>query len=369
MEWKNRIRVFLLSQAPGVGGGERTVIPVLAKRPELEVMVAGYEPVCQYAETFGLQSLKLELPWVDGLSKSHWILKGGKLVRDAAQKSRAGVLYANGTRAMTYGVGAKILGGPPFLAHHQGVLTTGPTGLFAWGIRKWADLIVVSSKASAEHFLGSEKLVVQPTGIDLQRFKPAVNKGHARSTFRISNESVVVGTVTRADPRKGMNEFLDVAERLIPRFPDVQFLLVGGATFPAEETEMEKVRTRAKNLGTRIALTGPVEDVLPAYQAMDIFLHLSQPEAFPTTVMEAMACGLPVIAFRWGGVSELVVDQVTGFLVEPKVEEAESASAQLVADQELRTRMGQAGLNVAEERFDSAVTGEKLAELIGSLSE
>ena len=366
---KNRIKVLLLSQTPGVGGGERTVIPTLAEHGELEILVAGYEPVCRYAEEFGLRSLKLQLPWVDGLSKAHWILRGGRVVRGAARRWGANVLYANGTRAMTYGVGAKLLGGPPLLSHHQGVLTSGPTKLFAWGIQRWSDLILVSSQASARPFLESKKLVIQPTGIDIRRFVPPERKNDARSLLGLPNDSLVIGTVTRADPRKGMNEFLDVAESLSSRFSQLQFLLVGGAAFPSEREEFKRVEMRAERIGNQLTLTGAVEDVLPVYQAMDVFLHLSEPEAFPTTVMEAMACGLPVIAFRWGGVVELVSDRETGLLVEPSIDEVEAATTSLVTDEDLRVRMGRAARRYAEENFDVAVTGEKLAQLVASLVE
>jgi len=88
------------------------------------------------------------------------------------------------------------------------------------------------------------------------------------------------------------------------------------------------------------------------YQAADIYLHAAKAETFPNTILEAMACGIPVIASNVGGISEQVLDGITGFLVPPKDPELmASATLLLLNDAQLRGVMGEAASKRVQERF------------------
>ena len=105
-------------------------------------------------------------------------------------------------------------------------------------------------------------------------------------------------------------------------------------------------------------------DVAPYLAALDAFVMPSSWEAFPLAVLEAMRCGLPVAATRVGGVPEAVADGVTGRLVDPGDDQALAAAlGELLGDSALRRRLGDAGREEAERRFDL----ERMIDEIASL--
>lgn len=99
-------------------------------------------------------------------------------------------------------------------------------------------------------------------------------------------------------------------------------------------------------------LTAP-EAVARYYQAADVYVHAAKVDTFPNTVLEALACGLPVVATNVGGIPEQIEDGVTGFLVPPADASAfASRIEQLLVDDALRRRMSAEAVRAARERFD-----------------
>jgi glycosyltransferase involved in cell wall biosynthesis len=100
------------------------------------------------------------------------------------------------------------------------------------------------------------------------------------------------------------------------------------------------------------------------YSAADVFAAPSLEDNLPTTVIEAMACGLPVAGYRTGGIPEMVIEGSTGLLVPTNDVSALSiALNQLVADPELRDHMGQAARTLAVERYSETAVVAQYAEL------
>lgn len=89
------------------------------------------------------------------------------------------------------------------------------------------------------------------------------------------------------------------------------------------------------------------------YRAADIYLHIAKADTFPTTVLESLACGTPVVATAIGGIPEQIKHQETGYLVTPNNLEGVTASLQnLLDDESLRMQMSQAAATDAQQRFD-----------------
>jgi glycosyltransferase involved in cell wall biosynthesis len=360
---------LFLSQAPGVGGGERAALPALG-RTGMEVVVAAQSPVCEFAEKLGMHTVELELPRVNHLYHLARMFSGARRVNEIADRESAGLIYANGTRAMPYGVAARLLSKRPLIAHHHGLLTSGPVRSLVAALGRWADLIVAPSRTSADHFRGSSRLRIVPNGIDLEHFRPARDRRSAKQLIGLDGDLPVVGMVGRADPGKGMEPFLRVAGRLAAALPDVQILLAGGPIFPHEIDHWTEVSSRAKALlGERIVLTGFLNDPMPAFQAIDVFLHLADPEGFGMAVIEALACGVPVVAYGWGGVTEILDSRQAGVLVRSQEEwAAEEAALNLLSDEALRREAGSHGRKLCEEQYDINKCAEALRGLIVSVS-
>lgn len=361
--------MLFLSLAPGVGGGERAVLPALAGLDEIDLVVAGPEPVCRYAASLGARAIPLEFPHAYRLVGLPTAALRSRRIVQLARQEQAQILYANGTRAMSYATIARVLGGPPLIAHHHGIFSWGPWRSLVFGLKRWADAIVVPSRVAGSPFRSSRKLHVIPNGVDLSHFGPPRDRRSVREQFGLPSEGAVVGMVGRATPGRGMAPFVGLARLLAPMMPDVSFLLAGGAAFPDERMDYEHLERQAAEVGQRMVLTGYLNDPLSAYQAMDVFVHLADPEGFGLSVVEAMSCGLPVVAYDWGGVAEIVDKASTGLLVEPgNLEAAAEAVKYLLVDEETRRSMGSRARAVCEERYGVERFSGQISSVIAAVA-
>jgi glycosyltransferase involved in cell wall biosynthesis len=161
--------------------------------------------------------------------------------------------------------------------------------------------------------------------------------------------STLILLVSNFYPYKGHEDLVEAAPRVVDAYPDVLFLLVG-----RDSGTLEKNRRRVGQLGlgNQVRFFGDRTDVMDLVRASDLFVHPSHEEGFSNAILEAMAGGLPVVACDVGGNPEVVKDGVTGLLVPPRNPERFAAAIlDLLADEEKRKRMGNAGLRRATEEF------------------
>jgi glycosyltransferase involved in cell wall biosynthesis len=172
-----------------------------------------------------------------------------------------------------------------------------------------------------------------------------------------------VGLLT---PRKGVLDLLAASRLLRERGVDHETWLLGGTPDegPAAEAEVRAgLDGSARLLGTRAPGEMPAE-----FAAADLFCLPSWWEAMPLSVLEAMAAGLPVVATDVGDVGRAVADGVTGHVVPVRdPEKLADALEPLLADQELRRRMGKAGRERVVEMFSSEVTAAAVSDLYDQL--
>ncbi len=168
-----------------------------------------------------------------------------------------------------------------------------------------------------------------------------------------------VGLLT---PRKGVIDLLHASRMLRERGVDHELLLLGG--MPDEGPEAREDVRAAADDHTQFLGTRPPEQMSAVYASADVFCLPSWWEAMPLSILEAMASGLPVVATHVGDVSRSVQDSETGFVV-PVRSPADLTNAleKLLADLELRMRMGDAGRARVEQHFSSASTAQAVSEL------
>jgi len=199
-----------------------------------------------------------------------------------------------------------------------------------------SDKIICNAEALKEIMIrrfavAPDRIAVIPNAVDTDRFRPELDAKDLQPTV------VFVGRlVAEKDPLNLLEAFRLVAQRL----PQARFEIVGNGPFKAE---ME-VRLRAWSLESRIKLLPAAADIRPALRKAWVFALSSASEASPNVIIEAMAMGLPVVATRVGGIPELVVDDSTGLLVEPRdpTNLAEAIIA-LLTDEARRRSMGEKG--------------------------
>lgn len=341
-------RVLILDIAPGVGGGERATLSAASRFREIDPIVAASPPIAKYAAELDLEAVEFELPKLSDVRAFWRIALGAFAVKRLATKSGVRIILANTRRSIAYALAARVLGGPPVIVHNHELLAP---SLLTLAAQRLSAAIVVPSEVAGRPF-GGEKLKVIANGIDLGRFSPGDFRS-SRIGLGLPPDALIIGTLTRPDPAKGMAPFVRVAALLAQEMPEAFFLLAGGPVFPHEERHYRHIQALAAELlNSRVLLKGEINDPVAAYRSMDLMVHLGEPESFGMAVVEAMACGVPVVAYNWGGVSEVVTDQVSGLLVRPGDEEAAfKALHALTKDIDRRARMGHEARAQCERRF------------------
>jgi teichuronic acid biosynthesis glycosyltransferase TuaC len=204
-------------------------------------------------------------------------------------------------------------------------------------------------------------------GRDAQQFVPARDKARVRAQLGWARESIVGVYVGGLVEVKGMKELAAAAERLLDRHRQFQLVCVGDG--PARD-RLAGLASRAGR-GGAVVLPGRVtpEDVPRFLQAADFLVLPSYSEGMPQAVLEAMNCGLPVVATRVGGVPEAVLDGETGLLVEARnVDQLREAMERMIVDEAFRVTAGQKGLARARDIFDAERNARMLAEALWSLA-
>ncbi|HBC6052196.1 glycosyltransferase family 4 protein [Proteus mirabilis] len=186
-----------------------------------------------------------------------------------------------------------------------------------------------------------------PTGIDLEKFSPQ-NKQQAREKIGVPNKPTL-GIVATMRVWKGHKYLIEAWKTLHLQFPDWQLLLVGDGPQRKNLQPMVKLA----GLEESVFFLGNRNDVPDCLNAMDVFaLPSFGNEGVPQGIMQAMACGLPVVSTTVGAISEAVIDGKTGFTLAPQVQETLiNYLAKLMASDELRQQMGQASLAHAKAQF------------------
>jgi glycosyltransferase involved in cell wall biosynthesis len=180
----------------------------------------------------------------------------------------------------------------------------------------FCDVITTLTEKEKTDFLNlgianPQKIVPVPNGMDLQPFFTA-KRGQLRQEFGIPDETFLIGWIGRFEPVKGPVFFLSVCERLRDRSHGGVMAVMAGDGSLYDEM---KCRRDGLGLDNFLLMPGYRSDIRNLVADMDIIVLTSLNEGFGMVILEAMAAGKPVIASDVGGVSELVADHVTGYLV------------------------------------------------------
>jgi len=187
------------------------------------------------------------------------------------------------------------------------------------------------------------------TGLDLALFDTGATRDAVRQELGFEHGQVVLGTVSRLFREKGHRHLLDALHRLAPDFPNLRLLIVG----TGDQREALEQQAATLGLRDRVLFTGFYADLPGVLRAMDIFCQPSiDHEGFPTSVLEAQAAGLPVIASDIGGTKETLHEGVTGLLVPPADVNAFAAQVRfLLEDPARREAMARAARPWIEQSF------------------
>lgn len=253
------------------------------------------------------------------------------------------------------GLAAHSLGIPTVSTIHvvereSGVRDVVASRLIAAVRRRSATAVIAPSEAArraliAEGIDTPDRILTVHNGV-AARPRPGVGR-ELRRSLGLEPDDLVVATVSVLRPGKGHDVALAAIESLGHRFPKLRLLIVGDG--PARP----EIAGAAVHLGEKVVMTGHRDDVIDILDAVDVLVHPTHADVFPTILLEAMAAAVPVVATRVGGVGEIVEDGRTGILIEPPPKSASVASAltRLLMSPELRRGLGQRGRERFEREF------------------
>lgn len=208
-------------------------------------------------------------------------------------------------------------------------------------------------------------LLPNPLTVTPREIDPATRRA-ARERYGIPGDRPIAAIVGRIVAWKGQLEFLRAVAVALRQVPEAGAVIIGEVT-DASDAYGRQVREEAARLGIqdRVWFTGFIAEPREAYALLDVLVHSSiDPEPFGLVLTEAMAFGIPVVAARSGGPLEIITDGVDGFLMDPRDPEPVGILlARLLADRELRERIGRAGRESVVRRFDPDVYVTRIAEV------
>jgi colanic acid/amylovoran biosynthesis glycosyltransferase len=230
-----------------------------------------------------------------------------------------------------------------------------------------ADAVIAASQGAAARARtlmdpsGAAKLSVVRLGVDAARFSPPNAERGALTTHTEEKapRKLRVLSLGRLVERKAQRILLAAGGRLAERGVEFELTIAGDGPTRAS---LEKL---ASDLGIaeRVTFTGVVgqEEALALYRSADVFALPSLAEGLPVVLMEAMACGVPVISTRIDAVPELIDDGVNGvFVAAGDAQGLTDALARLAGDPELRARLGAAGREKVLAEFELGRQAERL---------
>lgn len=161
--------------------------------------------------------------------------------------------------------------------------------------RKFDHIINISvpCQREIEAMLPDKSATLIPNGIDRELFKPDPDKRKRfRERFNIGEDEKVVLTVAQQTPRKGIYDFLELSKK----HPEIKLVWVGGFPYGIFSSDYFNLKIMKKKCGNNVIFTGFIPDIIEAYSGADIFFMPSYAETFGLVILEALSCGLPVVA-------------------------------------------------------------------------
>ncbi len=223
---------------------------------------------------------------------------------------------------------------------------------FTSRVMGWGRAVIVASNVIARHMIDDfgvpfEKIKLIPRGVDLSQFKFIPPEEKPQGEFTI-------GMIARLTPIKGHIYFIKALSMVARVIPKLRVLIIGdssrGKTKYKEELEL---LVRRLGLSRTVEFTGVVHDIPGALSKMNLLvLPSTAPEAFGRVIIEAQACGVPVIAAKVGGIVDIIEDGVNGMLVPPEDHKAlEEAILKIAKDKTGAAKMALKAREVVEEKY------------------
>jgi glycosyltransferase involved in cell wall biosynthesis len=224
---------------------------------------------------------------------------------------------------------------------------------------------IVTEMSSAR--IPSQKIHLIPNSVDTDRFFPVNQdqKSLLRGKLGLPEKATIVIYTGRLVSYKGLPLLLQVWQALQNDHKDALLLLVGSGGLDIHNCEAElRSFVSAHGLGQSVHFTGSVQNVAEFLQASDIFAFPTENDAFPSSLVEAMTCGLPVVTTPVGAIKTVIKDQQNGLLVQPgDYQQLYQALDTLMDNSALASRLGQSAWKTVHDHYSAKIVTDKYLTL------
>jgi glycosyltransferase involved in cell wall biosynthesis len=208
-------------------------------------------------------------------------------------------------------------------------------------------------------FTEPRKIVIIPNGVDTSLFRPA-------ESVKSPKSDPTILTVCKLIERKGVEYLIYAVKRLVSRYPKLKLRIIGDGPKYTQLIRLVKELDIERNVEFMGKI--PHYRLVEQYHDCDIFCLPSLSDPFPNVVLEAMACGKPVVATKVGGISEIITNGRDGVLVPPAdVNSLRNALSKLIQDTEFRDEIGQQAVNTIRQRFSWDIVADSYIKVYRAL--
>ncbi len=287
-------------------------------------------------------------PWTE------WDFFCALSIRRRLRKEGVDLLHTHTAHAAALGALAVMGTGIPLIASRRVDFHLSRNPLSRWKYLRAARILAVSSAIKEiliQDGISPERIEVVYSGVDLERFKG--EKKEIPDT-RLLGSRILIGQIAALSDQKDPLTFVRAMEFLAQKGFDFRAVMVGDGPLKMEvEREISRL-----NLKDRVFLLGFREDALQILRHLDVFVLSSRLEGLGTSVLDAMAAGIPVVATGVGGIPEMIETEISGLLVAPQNPAAlAEALERILSDSSLKQKLIKGGRDKVQ--FFSA---EKMAQ-------
>jgi len=234
---------------------------------------------------------------------------------------------------------------------------------------KDVDAIIAVSEAVKDALIKSgieAKLIrVIPDGIDFSPYDDRSSKDYLYKEFSFDPDDFLVGIVAQLTDEKGHKYLIQASQHLRERSSKIKIVIVGEGPLRMELGRMVK-EIRGEDM---VFFMGFREDIPQILKSLDVFVLSSEREGLGSILMDAMACRLPIVATRVGGIPELIEHRRTGLLVPPQKPKAlANAILAIYEDREMARQLGRQGYGVVHQKFSAEAMALKAVDLYEELA-
>lgn len=372
-------RILLLTEVfpPMVGGSGRWLWELHRRLPEGRVVAAAGEHPDQERFDAGHRLRVIRMPLAlpswgllhPGAIRRHWALvqRLQQIVRsEAITVVHCGKCLPEGLLALEL----QVLSGVPFICfvHGEELKLALQSRELTWWTRRvlGASSHLISNSHNTAQILREdwgipfERIIVMHPGVDAERFRPATRDAEIRARFGWNGRPVLL-TVGRLQKRKGHDRLIEALPTIKDAFPGILYSILGDGE---ERTSLEGLVDRC-GVRDHVQFLGECDDsiLLNAYQQCDVFILPNRSigddiEGFGMVLVEAQACGKPVVAGASGGTVETMIDHQTGYIIDCEDPgRIASCVVELLGDQERVRAMGIEARRWVVDRFDWEMLG------------